>query len=105
MVMVFIEAPIFSRLVHQYLSDDDFAALQWGLTLHPEAGDLIRGSGGIRKLRWSGSGRGKRGGLRVVYYWRNRQGEIWLLTVYAKNETQNIPAHVLREIKEEIENG
>jgi mRNA-degrading endonuclease RelE of RelBE toxin-antitoxin system len=56
-------------------------------------------------LRWSGSGRGKRGGLRVVYYWRSRQGEVWLLTIYAKNESQNIPAYILKRIKEKIENG
>lgn len=59
--VVFVEAPLFSRMVYDYLSEDDYAALQWTLILRPDAGDAIPGSGGLRKLRWSGSGRGKRG--------------------------------------------
>ncbi len=101
--VIFIEAPAFSRLLHQYLNDDEYAALQWSLALRPEAGAVIPGSGGIRKLRWAGKGHGKRGGLRVIYYWRNRQGEIWLLSVYAKNEAENIPLHVLKALRKEIE--
>jgi len=100
--MLFIEAPIFTRLVHNYLDDDEYAALQWALALRPEAGIIIPGSGGIRKLRWAAKGRGKRGGLRVIYYWRNREGEIVLLTLYAKNEAENIPLSVLRELRKEI---
>jgi mRNA-degrading endonuclease RelE of RelBE toxin-antitoxin system len=101
--VLFIEAPTFTRLVHRYLSDDEYAALQWALALRPEAGAVIPGSGGIRKLRWSGKGRGKRGGLRVIYYRRSRAGEIVLLTLYAKNEAENIPLHLLRAIRKEIE--
>lgn len=101
--MEFIEAPLFTRRVHEYLTDDEYAALQWALALRPEAGAVIPGSGGIRKLRWAGKGHGKRGGLRVIYYWRDRKGEIWLLTLYAKNEAENIPLHVLRELRKEIE--
>ncbi len=71
---------------------------------HPDAGDLIPRSGGLRKLRWQAEGRGKRGGYRIIYYWRNQQGEIWLLTMYAKNEAENIPAQVLKAIKEALEN-
>ena len=100
--MVFIETSLFTRLVSQHLSDDEYAALQAALILHPEAGDLIPGSGGVRKLRWRGSGRGKRGGLRIIYYWRNRAGQVWMLTLYAKNEQTNIPLHILRVIAEEI---
>ena len=100
--MLFIEAPTFTRLVHDYLDDDEYAALQWALALRPEAGPVIPGSGGIRKLRWAAKGRGKRGGLRVIYYWRNREGEIVLLTLYAKNEAENIPLNVLRELRKEI---
>ena len=101
--MEFIEAPLFTRRVHDYLTDDEYAALQWALALRPEAGAVIPGSGGIRKLRWAGKGHGKRGGLRVIYYWRDSKGEIWLLTLYAKNEAENIPLHVLRELRKEIE--
>ncbi|MBI5014385.1 MAG: transcriptional regulator [Deltaproteobacteria bacterium] len=100
--MVFIESPIFSRRVAELLDDDELGALEWALTLHPEAGVVIPGTGGVRKLRWGAEGRGKRGGLRVVYYWRDQQGEIWLLTVYDKHEQENIPAHVLRALREEL---
>lgn len=61
------------------------------------------GSGGVRKLRWGVAGRGKRGGLRVIYFRRTRQGQIWMLTIYPKNVAENIPANVLRQIKEEID--
>lgn len=101
--MIFIEAPLFSRLLAEYLSDDEYAALQWALTQRPDAGAIIPGSGGIRKLRWAGSGRGKRGGIRVIYYWKNRAGEIWLLTLYAKNEAADIPLNMLRQLQQEIE--
>ena len=89
----------------QYLSDDEYAALQQALADNPDAGDVIRGSGGVRKLRWGLAGRGKRGGIRVIYYLRSRQGEIWMLTLYAKNEVESIPGPVLKKIKEEIDGG
>jgi len=69
----------------------------------PESGDLIPESGGVRKIRWSIAGPGKRGGLRVIYYARVRQGIIWMLTLYPKNVTDNIPGYVLKKIKEEID--
>src|SRR6476659_1210060 len=102
-MLTFIETRLFTKLVPQYLSDDEYAALQQALVADPTAGDLIRGSGGVRKLRWSVAGRGKRGGIRVIYYLRLKQGEIWMLTVYAKNEADSIPAHLLRRIREEID--
>jgi hypothetical protein len=89
--------------VQEYLSDDEYAALQQSLIVHPELGDVIPGSGGVRKLRWGVAGRGKRGGLRAIYFLRLRQGEIWMLTLYAKNVTDNIPAKVLKKIKKEID--
>ena len=89
--------------MQQYLTDDEYATLQQSLIVNPQAGDVIPGSGGVRKLRWSVAGRGKRGGIRVIYFLRLRQGEIWMLTLYAKNVTDNIPAKVLRKIKEEID--
>lgn len=99
----FIETKLFSRLVAQYLSDEEYSHLQQTLIKNPEAGDLVPGSGGIRKLRWGVAGRGKRGGIRVIYYARTRQGQIWMLTLYAKNVVENISTNVLRKIKEEID--
>jgi hypothetical protein len=74
------------------------------LLQYPESGKIVRGSGGVRKIRWAMSGRGKSGGVRVIYYFKKHDDEIWLLTIYSKNEAENIPAHVLRQIAKEIEN-
>ena len=104
-MVTFVETQLFTSLVQRCLSDDQYAALQQALADSPDAGDVIRGSGGVRKLRWGVSGRGKRGGIRVIYYLRSRQGEIWMLTLYAKNEAESIPGHVLKRIKEEIDGG
>ena len=99
----YIETKLFSKLVGKYLSDDEYASLQQTLMSDPESGDLIPDSGGVRKIRWGVAGRGKRGGVRVIYYARVRQGIIWMLTLYPKNVTDNIPGSVLRKIKEEID--
>jgi mRNA-degrading endonuclease RelE of RelBE toxin-antitoxin system len=102
-LLTFVETKLFTSLVGGYLSDDEYGALQLSIAANPEAGEVVRGSGGVRKLRWSGSGRGKRGGIRVIYYLRTTRGEVWMLTLYAKNEADSIPAHVLKRIKEEID--
>ena len=104
-VFSFIETKLFTRLVLQYLSDDEYRELQVFLIGQPDAGDVIAGSGGVRKLRWRAAGRGKRGGYRVIYYAKVEQGLIWMLTMYPKNVAENIPAHVLRAIRNEVENG
>jgi hypothetical protein len=70
---------------------------------NPEAGPVIPGSAGVRKLRWAVAGRGKRGGIRVIYVLRTRQGQIWMLTLCPKNVAESIPAHVLKQIKDEID--
>ena len=98
----FIETRLFTRLVQQYLSEDDFRRLQLELIKNPEAGPVIRGSGGVRKLRWKAAGRGKRGGYRIVYFVRRPKGVIWLLTIYPKSVADSIPAHLLKRIREEI---
>jgi hypothetical protein len=104
-VFEFIETPFFTRAVSNYLSDDEYAVLQEHLDSNPEAGVVVPGSGGVRKLRWSVAGRGKRGGIRVIYYLRRSQEEIWMLTVYGKNVQENIPAHMLKRLKEAIDHG
>ena len=101
----FIETRLFTRLVGEYLSDDKYRELQKALIADPAAGDVVAGSGGVRKLRWRAAGRGKRGGYRVIYFARVAQGVIWMLTMYPKNVAENIPAHVLRQIRKEIEDG
>lgn len=99
----FVESKLFTRLVGDYLTDDEYAQLQTALAEAPERGAIVPRSGGVRKLRWAQPGRGKRGGIRLIYYAKTREGVIWMLTIYAKNEEQNIPAHVLRKIKEELD--
>ena len=99
----FVESKLFTRLVGDYLTDDAYAELQTALAEAPERGSVVPGTGGVRKLRWAQPGRGKRGGIRVIYYAKTHEGVIWMLTIYAKNEEQNIPAHVLRKIKEELD--
>ena len=99
----FIETPFFTKALEHYLDDDEYARLQQNLNEHPEAGAVVPGSGGVRKLRWAAAGRGKRGGLRVIYYLQSARGEIWMLTLYGKNVRENIPAHLLKQMKEAID--
>lgn len=103
--MVFIETTTFTKLVYEYLSDEELAGLQNYLLNRPNAGDVIPGSGGVRKLRWALEGKGKRGGIRVIYYRRVSEEEIWLITVYAKNEASTISPQTLKKIAEEIKHG
>jgi hypothetical protein len=88
----FVEAPAFSRFREDYLDDEGFTGLQLSLVRNPEAGDLVPGAGGIRKLRWKDPRRkkGKRGGLRVIYYCFLSDEEIWLLTLYDKDEAADL---------------
>lgn len=99
----FIESPLFSRLVYDYLTDDEYAQFQLFLAANPQAGDVIRGSGGVRKVRWQRSGAGKSGGVRVCYYCRNAANQIVLLVIYAKSAQDSIKADVLKQIKEMID--
>jgi mRNA-degrading endonuclease RelE of RelBE toxin-antitoxin system len=96
---------MFTRLVQDLMSDEEYREVQATLMANPEVGAVIRGSGGIRKLRWAAPGRGKRGGYRIIYYIRHVRGIIWMLTMYPKNVAESIPVSVLRAIREEIEDG
>lgn len=102
-MLAFVETALFTRLVSDYLTGDEYLALQLAFAANPEAGVVIPGSGGVRKLRWASSGRGKRGGARIIYYLRLAEGRVWMLTLYAKNEAGSIPASALRKIKEALD--
>jgi len=101
--MIFIEATTFSKLLPKYLTDEEYRTLQTYLMQKPDAGDLVRGSGGVRKVRWAPEGKGKSGGIRVIYYWKRPDHEIWMLTIYSKSERSTIPGHVLKQIAEAID--
>jgi hypothetical protein len=88
--MIFIETTFFTGIVADYLSDEEQGKLQVHLIDHPDAGDIIKGTGGIRKIRWGAKGRGKSGGVRVIYYWRTAKGHIYLLSIYGKNEANDL---------------
>lgn len=103
-MFTFVETTLFTMLVCEYLSDEGYGELQQTLINDPEAGAVIRGSGGVRKIRWAAQGRGKRGGVRVIYFIRRSKETIWMLTLYPKSVTDTIPGHILKQIREEIEN-
>jgi hypothetical protein len=90
--MEFIEAPAFSRCVSEYLDDDEYAQLQGHLAANPHAGDLMPGTGGFQKLRWKDPrrGKGRRGGLRIIYYHFAADQLMWLLTLYGKDEASDL---------------
>jgi hypothetical protein len=100
-----IEAPLFSQLVGRYLADDEYRRLQLYLALDPDAGDVMPGTGGCRKMRWADRrrGKGKRGGLRVIYYYVVQDVQIWLLTLYDKDEVVDLSARERRLLKAAID--
>lgn len=101
----FVEAPAFSRYREDYLDDDGLRELQTALSKNPEAGDIIRDAGGIRKLRWRDTrrGKGKRGGLRIIYYSFLKDGDIWLLAIYDKSEVSDLSKHDRDQLKRALE--
>jgi hypothetical protein len=99
-VFTFIESSAFERARELYLDDEEYEDLQQFMMQNPEAGNIIRGSGGVRKLRWKRGGTGKRGGLRVIYFVRYQPNEFWMLALYAKSRMENLPAHIIRQLKE-----
>ena len=103
--MRFVETPIFTAEIRALLPDEQYRALQLALLLRPDQGALIPGAGGLRKLRWAGSGRGKRGGLRLIYYWHAGEQAFYMLFVYPKNAQEDLsPAQVkvLRRLVKEL---
>jgi hypothetical protein len=98
-----IETPIFTEDAKTLWTEGERGAFCAWLAANPDSGDVIPGSGGCRKVRWTRSGSGKSGGVRVIYFTRLANGEIWLLVIYAKSVRGNIPAHILKSIREVIE--
>lgn len=101
--MVIIETPIFTRGIQDILGDDEYRLLQAQLVQRPDAGKIIPGSGGLRKLRWSASGRGKRGGARVIYYWFVSDEVILMLFAFSKNEQADLTPDQLKQLKKLVE--
>lgn len=103
--MEFIEAPRFTQLLPEYLTDDEYAELQLYLARDPEAGDVIPGTGGFRKVRWADRrrGQGRRGGLRVIYYLFLQESQIWLLALYGKDEAADLTASEKRLLKAAVD--
>ncbi|MFH1117671.1 MAG: type II toxin-antitoxin system RelE/ParE family toxin [Pseudomonadota bacterium] len=103
--MVFVETPTFVKQALEYLPDDELRQVQAALIAGPRAGDPIRGAGGVRKLRWKGAGRGKRGGVRIIYYRHAAGSRIYLLLMYPKNVQDDLTQDqiaTLRKLVKEI---
>lgn len=106
--MVIIETPTFTKLITDLLNDDDYRVLQHTLAANPEAGDIVTGGGGIRKIRFALPGKGKRGGVRIIYYWQKSKDRIFMLIVYIKSKKSNLTTEqttILKRLAKEIEHG
>ena len=101
-MLTVIESPLFTRLWPDYWSEEERADFAGYMAVNPEAGDVVPGSGGCRKVRWTRPGTGTRGGVRVIYTTRLASGALVLLVLYAKSAAGNIPSHILRQIAEEF---
>lgn len=103
--MEFIETPTFTRLITSLLPDDEYRLLQTELVEHPEKGSLIKNGGGIRKVRFSAQGKGKSGGIRVIYYWLKDDGQIYMLLAYPKSKKDTLSdeeTKILRDLVKEL---
>src|SRR3990172_4115344 len=96
--MRFVETPVFTKRVKDLLPDEDYRTLQIAVLLRPEQGPLIKGSGGLRKVRWAPKGVGKRGGVRVIYYWRPEEQVVYMLFAYTKTAQEDLTPDQLRAL-------
>jgi hypothetical protein len=97
--MRFVETPVFTEEITTLLADDEYRRLQVALCLRPEQGALIPGSGGLRKVRWAATGRGKRGGVRIIYYWRPPDQVCYMLYAYAKSAKGDLTAAQVKQLR------
>ena len=98
--MIFIETTIFTKRLGDYLEGEEYCKLQNFLMDHPDTGKLMPGTGGFRKLRWGIGGKGKRGGIRIIYYWQVTEEQIYLMTLYAKNEMVELTSKDKKMLKQ-----
>jgi mRNA-degrading endonuclease RelE of RelBE toxin-antitoxin system len=98
-----IETTIFTKKINSLLTDEEYRNLQSALILNPEKGKIIRSSGGLRKIRWGTAGRGKSGGIRIIYYWIIKKNTILMLLVYPKNEQDDLTSSQLKILKSLVE--
>jgi hypothetical protein len=105
MKLVFLETPLFTRLLDDYLTDESYRELQRTLMENPEIGDVMPGTGGFRKARWEDArrGKGKRGGLRVIYYYLSADHQIWFFTLYYKDEAADLTTEEKKVLKKAIQ--
>ncbi len=101
--MVIIETSIFTKKVKTLVNDNEYRELQNHLVEIPNSGDIIQGSGGLRKIRWAIKGRGKRAGMRIIYYWATSRDQIFMLYVYAKNEHNDLTKDQLSVLRKTVE--
>lgn len=101
--MIFIETPLFTRQLHELLDDESYAVFQKALAERPDQGDVIEGTGGIRKVRVATQGQGKRGGSRVIYYHFVSESQIALLMIYPKNQKDDLTADERKALKRVVE--
>lgn len=99
----FRETSHFTKQVLELLTDEEYTKLQWRLIELPDAGDIIKGSGGIRKIRQAAKGKGTRGGARVIYYFALQNHEFFMLDIYAKNEQEDLSIEQIRELRNLVE--
>jgi hypothetical protein len=97
--MTFIETPIFTRSIRRLLSAEQYRSLQLALLLRPEQGDVMIGGGGLRKIRWSLRGKGKRGGIRLIYYWDAKQETFYMLLAYSKSQKEDLTTEQVKILK------
>ncbi|MCY4613021.1 MAG: type II toxin-antitoxin system RelE/ParE family toxin [Nitrospira sp.] len=101
--MVIIETRLFTRRIKELLSDDEYRALQETLVNRPGMGDIVQGTGGLRKVRWKQEGHGKSGGVRVIYYWMTEDEQLYMLYVYSKSQQEDLTAEQKKALKSIVE--